>query len=42
MEFTSIVEILVLMAIGIEVFALYSHSKMSNRIDEHMLDVDRK
>jgi chromosome segregation ATPase len=41
MEFTSIVEILVLMAIAIEVYALYGHSKLSNRIDEHILDVDR-
>lgn len=29
------------MAIAIEVFALYSHSKLSNRIDEHIVEVDR-
>ena len=41
MEFASIVEILVLMAIAIELFALYSHSKLGNRIDEYILDTDR-
>lgn len=38
LEFTEILEIIVLGAIAIELYALYSHSKLDHRIDEHILD----
>ncbi len=36
MDFIGIVEVLVLVAIGIEVFALFKHSKLENRMEEHI------
>ncbi len=42
MEFESIMELLVLGAIALELFALYNHTKIDNRIDEHILDTERK
>ena len=36
MDFIGIVEILVLVAIGIEVVALFRHSKLENRMEEHI------
>jgi chromosome segregation ATPase len=41
MEFGTIVELTVLVAIAIELFALYNHSKFDAQIDEHILDTDR-
>jgi chromosome segregation ATPase len=41
-EFGTIMEFIVLGAIGIELFALYNHSKIDNRMDEHILDTERK
>ena len=41
-EFGTIMEFIVLGAIAIELFALYNHSKIDNRIDEHILDTERK
>ncbi|MCK5626129.1 hypothetical protein KAI11_04665, partial [Candidatus Bathyarchaeota archaeon] len=41
-EFGTIMEFIVLGAIAIELFALYNHSKLDHRIDEHILDTDRK
>ena len=38
MEFTEILEILVLTAIVIELFSLYNHHKLDNRIDAHLLE----
>ena len=35
-------EFIVLGAIGIELFALYNHSKIDNRMDEHILDTELK
>ncbi len=35
-------EFIVLGAIAIELFALYNHTKIDHRIDEHILDTDRK
>ena len=40
MEFI-VVELIVLGAIAIELYALYNHTKLDNRIDEHILDTDR-
>jgi division protein CdvB (Snf7/Vps24/ESCRT-III family) len=36
------VELIVLGAITIELFSLYNHTKLDHRIDEHILDTDRK
>ena len=36
LEFVGTIEILVLVAIGIEVFALYKHTKLENRMEEHI------
>lgn len=36
LDFVGTIEILVLVAIGIEVFALYKHTKLENRVDEHI------
>jgi hypothetical protein len=36
LDFVEVVEILVLVAIGIEVFALYKHSQLENRMEEHI------
>jgi hypothetical protein len=36
LNFLGTVEILVLFAIGIEVFALYKHGKLDSRMDEHI------
>jgi len=36
LDFIGIVEVLVLVAIGIEVFALFKHSKLENRMEEHI------
>jgi chromosome segregation ATPase len=41
MELGTIVELIVLGAIAIELFALYNHSKFDAQIDEHILDTDR-
>ena len=41
-EFGTIMEFIVLGAIGIELFALYNHSKIDNRMDEHILDTELK
>lgn len=35
------VEIIVLGAIAIELFTLYNHSKLDNRLDKHILNTDR-
>lgn len=32
------IEIIVLFAIALELFALYNHTKLDNRIDEHILE----
>jgi len=42
MEFGEILEIVVLAAIAIELFALYSHSKLDHRIDEHLIEDGEK
>ena len=42
LELGYILELLVLGAIAIELFALYNHNKMDSRIDEHILDTDRR
>ena len=36
MDFVGTIEILVLVAIAIELFALYKHTKLENRMDEHI------
>ena len=40
-EFVTIMEFIVIGAVAIELFALYNHSKLDHRIDEHILDTDR-
>ena len=40
MTSTEILEIIVLGAIAIELFSLYRHTKLENRIDEHILDAN--
>ena len=40
MEFGEILEIVVLCAIALELFALYSHTKLDHRIDEHILEAN--
>ncbi|UCH37144.1 MAG: hypothetical protein JSV76_05500 [Candidatus Bathyarchaeota archaeon] len=40
MTSTEILELIVLGAIAIELYALYHHNKMDNRIDEHILDAN--
>ena len=39
LDFVGTVEILVLVAIGIEVFALYKHAKLENRMEEHIQSI---
>ena len=41
-EFVTIMEFIVFGVIAIELYALYNHSKLVNRVDEHILDTDRK
>lgn len=41
MELGIVLEIIVLGAIAIELFALYNHSKFDHQIDEHILETDR-
>ena len=36
MDFVLMIEILVLVVISIELFALYKHMKLENRMDEHL------
>ncbi|UCD96684.1 MAG: hypothetical protein JSV35_01125 [Candidatus Bathyarchaeota archaeon] len=36
MDIIGVVEILILIAIGIEVFALFKHSKLENKMEEHI------
>ena len=36
LDFVGTIEILVLVAIGIEVFALYKHTKLENRMEDHI------
>ena len=38
MEFGEILEIVVLFAIALELFALYGHTKLDHRIDEHIME----
>ena len=38
LDIGSSVEIIVLFAIALELFALYNHGKIDNRIDEHLLE----
>ena len=40
MTSTEILELIVLGAIVVELYALYQHNKMDNRIDEHILDAN--
>jgi hypothetical protein len=42
LEFGEILEIVVLVAIAIELFALYSHSRLDHRIDEHLMEDGEK
>jgi septal ring factor EnvC (AmiA/AmiB activator) len=42
LEFGEILEIIVLVAISIELFALYNHTKFDKRIDEHIVEADKK
>jgi hypothetical protein len=41
MELDTIIKLIVLGAIAIELYALYSHSKLDRRIDEHILETER-
>ena len=42
LDYEGILELIVLGAIAIELYALYQHNKLDQRIDEHILDTDRK
>jgi peptidoglycan hydrolase CwlO-like protein len=40
-EFTTIMEFVIFGVIAIELYALYNHSKLVSRVNEHILDTDR-
>ena len=42
MELGYVLELMVLGAIAIELFALYYHNRTDNRIDDHILETDRR
>ena len=42
MEFGQILEIIVLPAITLELFALYNHTKLDHRIDEHIMEANER
>jgi len=41
LDLTEVLELIVLSAIVIELFALHNHAKIDRRIDEHLLDTEK-